>query len=132
MASLLSFAQAEGRYSSSDIWERRMLRVVTCLATEHDWRLLGLAIFVCVLTSVGTIAIFQRSLATTGRTRLLWLTATGVAAGYGIWATHFIAMLAFQPGMSVGYNLLLTLASLAAAALITGAGFAAAGLMPSA
>jgi diguanylate cyclase (GGDEF)-like protein len=109
-----------------------MLRVVTCLATEHDWRLLGLAIFVCVLTSVGTIAIFQRSLATAGRTRLLWLTATGVAAGYGIWATHFIAMLAFQPGMSVGYNLLLTLASLAAAALITGAGFAAAGLMPSA
>jgi diguanylate cyclase (GGDEF)-like protein len=101
-----------------------MLRVVACLATEHDWRLVVLAGLVCLLTSVATISIFQRSLATGGRISLLWTTVTGVAAGYGIWATHFIAMLAYTPGVKVGYDLLLTLTSLGAATLITGTGFA--------
>jgi diguanylate cyclase (GGDEF)-like protein len=104
-----------------------MLRVVNCLATEHDWRLVIFAGLVCLLTSIATIGVFRRALATTGRTRLLWSMVTGIAAGYGIWATHFIAMLAYSPGPGTGYDLLVTVASLVAAALITGAGFAIAG-----
>src|SRR5204863_2717306 len=42
--------------------------------------------------------------------------------GFGIWAAHFIAMLAFTPGIPSGYNILLTMLSLAAAILLTGAG----------
>jgi diguanylate cyclase (GGDEF)-like protein len=109
-----------------------MFRVVSCLTIQHDWRLVLLAAAVCFLTSVAAINLFHRSLATTNRARLLWLTTTGAATGYGIWATHFIAMLAYAPGLPVGYDLLLTLASLLAAAVITGAGFALAATVPSA
>ena len=44
--------------------------------------------------------------------------------GFGIWATHFIAMLAFTPGMPSGYNLRLTLLSLVYAVGLTGLGLA--------
>ncbi len=101
-----------------------MLRVVSCLTTQHDWRLVVLAGAVCFLTSVAAINLFHRALATADRARLLWLITTGAATGYGIWATHFIAMLAYAPGLPIGFDLLLTLASLLVAAAITGAGFA--------
>jgi diguanylate cyclase (GGDEF)-like protein len=101
-----------------------MLRVVSCLTTQHDWRLVLLAAAVCFLTSLAAIHLFHRGCATAGRARLLWLITTGAATGYGVWATHFIAMLAFTPGVPSGYDLLLTLSSLFAAAIIAGAGFA--------
>jgi diguanylate cyclase (GGDEF)-like protein len=109
-----------------------MFRVVSCLATQHDWRLVLLAGAVCFLTCVAAINLFQRARATTDRARILWLITTGAATGYGIWATHFIAMLAYTPGLPIGYDLGLTVASLIAAALITGAGFALAATIPSA
>jgi diguanylate cyclase (GGDEF)-like protein/PAS domain S-box-containing protein len=101
-----------------------MLRVVTCLGTQHDWRLVLLAAAVCFLTSVAAISLFHRGRETTGRTRVLWLVTTGAATGYGIWATHFIAMLAYSSGLPMGYDLLLTIFSLLAAAVTTGVGFA--------
>lgn len=101
-----------------------MLRVAACLTTQHDWRLVLLAAVVSFLTSIVAINLFHRSLATAGHTRLLWLMTAGAAGGYGIWATHFIGMLAFAPGLPSAYNLPITLASLVVAALATGAGFA--------
>jgi diguanylate cyclase (GGDEF)-like protein len=85
---------------------------------------------VCLLTSVAAIGLFRRALATTGRSCALWAITAGTATGYGIWATHFIAMLAFSPGFATGYDTLLTLASLLAAALMTGVGFALAANRP--
>jgi diguanylate cyclase (GGDEF)-like protein len=101
-----------------------MLRIADCLANQHDWGLVLLAAAVCFLTSLAAIHLFLRAQETTGRTRLLWLITTGAATGYGIWATHFIAMLAFSPRLPTGYDLQLTLLSLFAAAMITGGGFA--------
>jgi signal transduction histidine kinase/ActR/RegA family two-component response regulator len=101
-----------------------MFRVVNCIATQHDWRLVLLAGGVCLLTSIAAINLFHRAISTAGRTRLLWLLTTAAGAGYGIWATHFIAMLAFSTGLPTGYDVVLTLVSLLAAAIVTGAGFA--------
>jgi diguanylate cyclase (GGDEF)-like protein len=101
-----------------------MQRVYSCITTQHDWRLILLAAAVCFLTSVAAIHLFHRARATTGGTRALWLLTTGAATGYGVWATHFIAMLAYDPGVPVGYDLQLTVISLFAAMLLTGAGFA--------
>jgi diguanylate cyclase (GGDEF)-like protein/PAS domain S-box-containing protein len=47
-----------------------------------------------------------------------------VVTGCGIWATHFIAMLAFTPGVPVAYDPWLTVLSLAAAMLVTSLGLA--------
>jgi diguanylate cyclase (GGDEF)-like protein/PAS domain S-box-containing protein len=52
------------------------------------------------------------------------LSLDAAAAGFGIWATHFIAMLAYDPGIGAGYNVALTVLSLLIAILITGAGLA--------
>jgi diguanylate cyclase (GGDEF)-like protein/PAS domain S-box-containing protein len=53
---------------------------------------------------------------------VVWLALDAAAAGYGIWATHFISMLAYNPAIEAGYNLALTLLSLVFAVVITGLG----------
>src|SRR5256885_12074603 len=104
-----------------------MFRVLTCLATEHDWRLVVVAGVVCFLASLTAISLFNRARATAGRTRAIWIVAAGAAAGCGIWATHFVAMLAYEPGIAIAYNIWLTALSLAAAAAGTGTGPSVAG-----
>src|ERR1700730_8281662 len=103
-----------------------MFRVYTCLTVDHDWRLVVLAVTVCFLASAVAISLFHRAKATIGRTRLFGPTLDPTAAGCGIWATHFIAMLAYDPGIGAGYDLVLTILSLLIAVLITGAGMATA------
>jgi methyl-accepting chemotaxis protein len=99
-----------------------MFRVLTCLTVEHDWRLVGVAAVVCLFASLAAINLFNRARATAGRARAIWIIAAAVATGFGIWATHFVAMLAYEPGIPIAYSLSLTVLSLAAAAFITGAG----------
>ena len=48
---------------------------------------------------------------------------TAVATGSGIWAAHFIAMLAFKSAIPATYEPLLTLTSLLIAISVSGAGF---------
>jgi len=107
-----------------------MLRVLTCLTTEHDWRLVLIAGIVCFLASLTAINLFNRARATDGRARLIWVVAAGAAAGCGIWATHFIAMLAYDPGLPIAYNVQLTALSLLAAAAVTAAGLGLAVYVP--
>ena len=46
------------------------------------------------------------------RMRAIWLSVATLAGGSGIWATHFIAMLAFEPGLPSAYHIGLTSLSL--------------------
>jgi PAS domain S-box-containing protein len=101
-----------------------MYRVLTCLTTEHDLRLVVVAGLVCFLSSLTAINMFRRARDTAARTRMAWLASAGVATGGGIWATHFIAMLAYDPGIGIAYDVGLTALSLLAAALVTGLGLA--------
>ena len=54
--------------------------------------------------------------------RRLWLAAGTIATGGSIWATHFVAMLAFQPGLPVGYDAGLTILSIVIAVVMSGVG----------
>jgi PAS domain S-box-containing protein len=101
-----------------------MYRVLSCVTTQHDWRLLVLAVVICLLGSGVAINIFHRATATAGRVRWAWLCLDAAAAGFGIWATHFIAMLAYNPGVPVAFDFGLTVLSLFLAVLMTGAGLA--------
>jgi diguanylate cyclase (GGDEF)-like protein len=100
-----------------------MFRVFTCLTGDHDWRLVVLACLVCFVASIVAVHIFRRAIASQGRTRLIWIAIAGAAIGYGIWATHFIAMLAYEPGVSTGYGIVLLALSLAVAMIVTSIGF---------
>ncbi len=96
-----------------------MFRIYNCLATQHDWRLVCVAAAVCFIASLSAISLFHRSRANSGRTRIIWIVIAGTTTGFGIWATHFIAMLAYEPGVATGYDIGLTALSFAAAATVT-------------
>ena len=108
-----------------------MFRVISCLSGQHDLRLVVLAGLVCFFASIVGINLLGRARATHGHTRIAWLALAGVATGCGIWATHFIAMLAYEPGVPIAFDIGLTGLSLIFAAAITGAGFSLAVEHPS-
>jgi diguanylate cyclase (GGDEF)-like protein/PAS domain S-box-containing protein len=99
-----------------------MYRVLTCLFVEHDLRLVALAGAVCLLASAVAISLFNRARASQGRARASWIALDAVVSGCGIWATHFIAMLAYDPGTGAGYSIRVTVLSLVFAVLINGVG----------
>jgi diguanylate cyclase len=109
--------------------ENRMFAIHNCIANAHDLRLVGLAAVICSLASFTAICLLHHMRRSSGRWRLMWLAVSAISTGFGIWATHFIAMLAFTPGVPSAYNIVLTFLSLIAAIFLTGAGLAAA-VMP--
>src|ERR1700754_98550 len=101
-----------------------MLKVYNCIATAHDLKLVALAALICVLASFAAINLLRHARKSHGRMRAVWLLVSAISTGFGIWATHFVAMLAYAPGIPSGYNVTLTVLSLVAAILLTGAGLA--------
>ncbi len=99
-----------------------MLKVVGCIVGAHDLWLVSLAAVICSLASFTCVELLRHAGKAPGRLHRLWLGIAAVAGGSGIWATHFIAMLAFEPGLASGYDLGLTALSLVNAILLTGAG----------
>ena len=107
-----------------------MLKVYNCIVTAHDLRLVVLAAIVCVLASFAAINLLHHSRVAAKAMRPVWLGIAAISTGCGIWATHFIAMLAFSPGIASGYNIALTLLSLVAAIILVGGAFYVAMLAP--
>jgi diguanylate cyclase (GGDEF)-like protein/PAS domain S-box-containing protein len=99
-----------------------MLTVYSCIVNAHDLRLVGLAAVVCLLASFTAVTLLHHVRKSTDHLRHIWLAVSATATGFGIWATHFIAMLAFSPGIPSGYNIALTVLSLIAAIVLTGVG----------
>src|SRR5215475_6910078 len=99
-----------------------MLRVISSLTTEHDWRLAIIAGVVCFLASLTAVRLFNRACAGEGHARLTWIVCAGVAAGCGIWTTHFLALLGYDPGLPTAYSIGLTALSLVTAAAASAGG----------
>ena len=100
-----------------------MIKIYACITEQHDLRLVLVAAAMCALASLAAIGITARAHATSGGARLKWLALAGFCAGTGIWTTHFIAMLAYQFGLSSGIELSFTLASWVIAVVFSGAAF---------
>ncbi|HWG04798.1 MAG TPA: EAL domain-containing protein [Beijerinckiaceae bacterium] len=103
-----------------------MLTVYNCIFHEHDLRLVGLAAIICAMASFTAISLLHHVRRSAKRMRLVWLAVSATSTGFGIWATHFIAMLAFSPGIPDAYDINLTALSLVAAIFLTGGGLAVA------
>ena len=99
-----------------------MLRVYTCIVHEHDLRSLIIAALICLLAAFTTFLTVEQARRAT-RYRLPWLVGAGFVSGMGIWSTHFVAMLAYEPGLPIGYDLPLTALSIIAAMVISGVGW---------
>ena len=75
-----------------------MIRVLGCIFQQHDLRLVVVAAGLCLLACTTALTMIARARAVdAGRSRLVWLAGAGAVAGCGIWATHFVAMLAYPP-----------------------------------
>ncbi|OJF96814.1 putative bifunctional diguanylate cyclase/phosphodiesterase [Pararhizobium antarcticum] len=99
-----------------------MITVLSCIATDHTYGLLLLAVLVCILGSILTMRLYARVRRTVGVQQMNWLFMGGVIGGSTIWTTHFIAMLSFEPSLPHAYDPTLTVLSLAIAVGMTTCG----------
>ncbi|MGX8011736.1 bifunctional diguanylate cyclase/phosphodiesterase [Mesorhizobium sp. ORM8.1] len=99
-----------------------MLTVYNCIVNKHDLRLVALAALICGISSFFAVNLLRHVEQSTSRNRYTWLLIAATSTGFGIWATHFIAMIAFTPGIPNAYNAELSVLSLAASVILTAAG----------
>ena len=76
-----------------------MFKVYNCIAYAHDLRLVGLAAVICILASFAATNLLHHARKSSSHMRGVWLAVSAISTGFGIWATHFVAMLAFTPGI---------------------------------
>ena len=102
-----------------------MIRVLGCIFQQHDLRLVVLAALLCGLACATALSMIARARAVaSARGRFGWLAGAGAVAGCGIWATHFVAMLAYHAGMPLAFTPGLTILSAVIAMSLCGVGFA--------
>jgi signal transduction histidine kinase len=115
---LIRFLQPSQQYHG-------MIHVLGCIFQQHDLRLVVVAAGLCLLACATALAMITRARAAgKGRARLIWLAGAGAVAGCGIWGTHFVAMLAYNSGLPIGFDAGLTVLSAVIAMTLCGVGFA--------
>jgi diguanylate cyclase (GGDEF)-like protein/PAS domain S-box-containing protein len=100
-----------------------VFEIYACVRDDHDLRLVILAGLICIASSAAAVILLRHARDGNGTERTRWLVAAGMASGFGIWATHFIAMIGYDPGVVRGYALVPTIASLLTAIAGTSLGF---------
>ncbi|ASG23888.1 hypothetical protein Y958_23300 [Nitrospirillum viridazoti CBAmc] len=95
------------------------------VAFSHNPWLVLLSYLTAVFASFVALNMAERMTGSTGRSRLAWQLGAACALGGGIWAMHFIGMLAFQVALPVAWEPTLTLASLVTAIVFVALGLEA-------
>ncbi len=100
-----------------------MINIYTGIKHDHDPSALLIAILICAFGSLIALSIGAHATACHGLERRLRLSLAGVVTGLTLWATHFAAMLGYQPGVEVRFNAAVALASASMAILMSGCGW---------
>jgi PAS domain S-box-containing protein len=82
---------------------------------QYDWGLVALSISLAICASYTALDLAGRTAYAKGHARFVWLSGGAGAMGLGIWAMHYIGMLAFKLPVPVFYNLPIVFFSLLAA-----------------
>lgn len=101
-----------------------MIEILSCIAFEHNYYLLALAVIICCVGSTVTMRLFVRTRNNAGTKKLNWIFISGVTGGCTIWTTHFVAMIGFNPPFEHGYEPVMTVASLFLSVVVCMLGFA--------
>ncbi|MGH6879110.1 MAG: ATP-binding protein [Rhizomicrobium sp.] len=98
---------------------------ILSVAKEHNASLVAVAAVLCVLSCYTALTLVARA-GKPGKTSSdPWLMAAAVVVGCGVWAAHFVALLAFQPGLRIGYDPGQAMFAAAIGVVCCGCGFAA-------
>ncbi len=92
-----------------------MFNVLECVIHQHDLRFVLIAALVCILGNISLFVVLNRSTHCVETRRRHWLVVAAVAEGVGVWATHFVAMLAYRGSMPIRFDVGLTILSVAIA-----------------
>lgn len=80
-----------------------------------------ISVLVAILASYTALSLAGRVVQSQGRAARWWIAGGAFAMGTGIWAMHFIGMLAFRLPIPLGYDLEITLLSLVIPIAVSGA-----------
>ncbi|WP_058834656.1 putative bifunctional diguanylate cyclase/phosphodiesterase [Luteimonas abyssi] len=83
------------------------------LVSSYNQVLVLFSLAVAILASYTALDMAGRVATSTGRASRWWLAGGACAMGFGIWSMHFIGMLAFRLPIPLGYDLAITLYSVA-------------------
>ena len=89
------------------------------IPSYNPW-LVTLSIAIAVIASYVSFSVTGRLARSQGWTLRVWWLTGAVAMGWGVWAMHFVGMLAFDPGTPLGFDVAPTLLSMLP--IIAGAG----------
>ena len=82
------------------------------MESSYNIWLVSLSVCIAIVASYTTLSLADRVQSTHGRAKNSWLLGGAFSMGAGIWAMHFIGMLAFHLPIPIAYDPLLTLASI--------------------
>lgn len=85
-----------------------MYRILDCITVQHHSGLVAVAALVCIVGASLSVRLSSRLAGSNGRRRLVQLGLSSMIGGATIWSTHFIGMLAYDPGFENGYEPLVT------------------------
>lgn len=95
-----------------------MYRVVTCLAEQHAVWVVPIAAAVCWVSIHTGLRLIQQVRERRGWQASAWMAAASFSVGAGIWSTHFIGVLGYDPGIVFDFDPAGTLLSLGIAIVI--------------
>jgi PAS domain S-box-containing protein len=90
---------------------------MTTIPASYDYRLIAISVLIAIFAAFAALDLVGRVTASQGRARLAWLIGGALAMGSGIWAMHYIGMLAFLLPIPVYYHVPTVILSLLAAVL---------------
>ncbi len=99
---------------------RIRLRSAMVLIPNYDPWLVGLSVAIAVIASYVSFSVTGRLARSRGWTLRVWWLAGALAMGWGVWAMHFVGMLALHLGTPLGFDVVPTLLSMLP--IIVGAG----------
>src|SRR6476660_6275615 len=81
------------------------------LQARYQLLLVAISVLVAIVASYTALALAERVGSAKGRAAVPWIVGGGLALGTGIWAMHFVGMLALQRPIPLGYDLEMTVGS---------------------
>ncbi|MDN5450852.1 MAG: diguanylate cyclase, partial [Enterobacterales bacterium] len=82
------------------------------LVSQYNQILVVISFAVAILAAYTALNMAARVAGSQGIAARIWLAGGGVAMGIGVWAMHFIGMLAMDISMSMSYNIAITVLSM--------------------
>lgn len=90
----------------------------TAVTGSYDFTLVLISVLMAVLSTYTAFLVSERLRATKNRLHYLsWLISGGLTLGGGVWAMHFIGMLAYELPVGVNYDVAITIISVVPAVL---------------